>query len=85
MRPSPRHRDDDRLLVVSGLIGAHAVLHPFSCRRLTGILSTSIKQGVFDAKEVGFGRIIDSPTEAVEMIVRSLPASVREHLKPLSR
>ena len=37
--------------VVSGLIGAHAVLHPFSCRRLTGILSTSIKQGVFDAIE----------------------------------
>lgn len=42
-----------------------------------------VDQGVFEAKEVGFGRIIDSPVDAVEMIVRSLPPSVREHLKPL--
>lgn len=42
-----------------------------------------VKQGVFDAKEVGFGRIVDSPKEAVEMVVRSLPDSVRKHLKPL--
>ena len=33
-----------------------------------------VDQGVFDAKEVGFGRIVDSPAEAVEMVVRSLPA-----------
>jgi uncharacterized protein (TIGR00730 family) len=44
-----------------------------------------VEQGVFDAKEVGFGRIVDSPTDAVEMIVRSLPPSLREHLKPLKR
>jgi len=42
-----------------------------------------VDQGVFDAKEVGFGKIVDSPSEAVEMVVRSLPASVREHLKPI--
>ena len=42
-----------------------------------------VDQGVFAAKEVGFGRIVDSPAEAVEMVVRSLPPSVREHLKPL--
>jgi hypothetical protein len=42
-----------------------------------------VDQGVFDAKEVGFGKIVDSPAEAVEMVVRSLPASVREHLKPI--
>jgi hypothetical protein len=42
-----------------------------------------VDQGVFDAKEVGFGRIVDSPAEAVEMVVRSLPPSLREHLKPL--
>jgi hypothetical protein len=42
-----------------------------------------VEQGVFDAKEVGFGRIVDSPAEAVEMVVRSLPPSLREHLKPL--
>ena len=44
---------------------------------------TEADQGVFDATEVGFGRIVDSPAEAVEMIVRALPASVRERLKPL--
>ena len=42
-----------------------------------------VDQGVFDAKEVGFGRIIDSPSEAVEMIVRALPTSVKKLLKPL--
>jgi uncharacterized protein (TIGR00730 family) len=44
-----------------------------------------VDQGVFDAKEVGFGRIVDSPAEGVEMIVRSLPPSVRDELKPLKR
>ena len=44
-----------------------------------------VDQGVFDAKEVGFGRIVDSPAEAVEMVVRSLPESVKEHLKPLKK
>jgi uncharacterized protein (TIGR00730 family) len=42
-----------------------------------------VEQGVFEAKEVGFGKIVDSPSEAVEMVVRSLPASVRELLKPI--
>jgi uncharacterized protein (TIGR00730 family) len=42
-----------------------------------------VDQGVFDAKEIGFARIVDSPQEAVEMVVRSLPSSVREQLKPL--
>jgi uncharacterized protein (TIGR00730 family) len=42
-----------------------------------------VDQGVFDAKEIGFGKIVDSPSEAVEMVVRSLPASIREHLKPI--
>jgi uncharacterized protein (TIGR00730 family) len=43
-----------------------------------------VDQGVFDAKEVGFAKIVDSPSEAVEMVVRTLPASVREQLKPIS-
>jgi hypothetical protein len=42
-----------------------------------------VDQGVFDAKEIGFARIVDSPQEAVEMVVRSLPSSVCEHLRPL--
>lgn len=44
-----------------------------------------VDQGVFDAKEVGFGRIVDSPAEGVEMIVRSLPPSLRDQLKPLKK
>jgi uncharacterized protein (TIGR00730 family) len=44
-----------------------------------------VEQGVFDAKEIGFGRIVDSPAEAVEMVVRSLPPSVRDHLQPIKR
>lgn len=42
-----------------------------------------VDQGVFDANEVGFGRIVDSPRETVEMIVSSLPLSLRKHLKPI--
>ena len=47
---------------------------------MSDFLLFMVDQGVFDAKEVGFGRIVDSPAEAVEMVVRSLPPSVREHL-----
>jgi predicted Rossmann-fold nucleotide-binding protein len=42
-----------------------------------------VEQGVFDAKEIGFARIVDSPVEAVEMVVRSLPPSIRKHLRPI--
>ena len=31
-----------------------------------------IKQGVFAQEEIGFGRITDSPKEAVDLIVRGL-------------
>jgi hypothetical protein len=40
-------------------------------------------QGVFNADELGFGRITDSPEEAVDLIVRSLPPAVRNQLKPV--
>jgi uncharacterized protein (TIGR00730 family) len=40
-------------------------------------------EGVFDADELGFGRITDSPEEAVDLIERSLPLAVRAQLKPL--
>lgn len=41
-----------------------------------------MKQGVFAQDEIGFGRITDSPAEAVDLIVRCLPRSVRQRLKP---
>ncbi len=41
------------------------------------------EQGVFSAEELGFAKITNAPAEAVELIVRSLPPSVRSLLKPL--
>lgn len=40
-----------------------------------------LAQGVFAMEEIGFARITDSPREAVELIVRSLPPDVRARLK----
>ena len=40
-----------------------------------------MEQGVFQKEELGFGRITDSPEEAVELIVRSLPPAVRKRLE----
>jgi len=41
-----------------------------------------MRHGVFEKKELGFGRVRDSPQEAVELIVRSMPLSLRKLLKP---
>jgi uncharacterized protein (TIGR00730 family) len=41
-----------------------------------------MKHGVFEKEELGFGRITDSPQEAVELILRSLPVELRNRLKP---
>ena len=43
-----------------------------------------MKHGVFEKKELGFGCITDSPREAVELIVHSLPAKVKNRLKPMA-
>ena len=41
-----------------------------------------MEEGVFARDEIGFGYVTDSPKEAVDLIVRGLPAAVRSHLKP---
>jgi uncharacterized protein (TIGR00730 family) len=41
-----------------------------------------MKEGVFARDEIGFGYVTDSPREAVDLIVRSLPPHVRKCLKP---
>jgi len=41
-----------------------------------------MKHGVFQKEELGFGRITDSPREAVHLILRSLPEPLRNRLKP---
>ena len=40
-----------------------------------------MREGTFAKDEIGFGRITDSPQEAVELIVRSLPRAVRARLR----
>jgi uncharacterized protein (TIGR00730 family) len=42
-----------------------------------------MSQGVFNPEELGFGRITDSPAEAVDLIVRSQPPALRARLKPV--
>jgi len=42
-----------------------------------------IEEGAMEQSELGFVRVTDSPKEAVDLIVRSQPASVRARLKPL--
>ncbi len=44
-----------------------------------------MQQGVFAKDEIGFGRVTDSPSEAVELVVRSLPSKVKARLKPLKQ
>jgi len=44
-----------------------------------------MNHGVFQKKELGFGRVTDSPQEAVELILRSLPSTTRKLLKPQPR
>ncbi len=41
-----------------------------------------MKQGVFAKDEIGFGWVTDSPAEAIDVILRSLPSGVRNQLKP---
>ena len=43
-----------------------------------------MEEGVFARDEIGFGYVTDSPKEAVDLIVRSLPGSTRKCLKPIS-
>jgi hypothetical protein len=41
-----------------------------------------MREGVFARDEIGFGRITDSPREAVSLILRGLPTVVCKQLKP---
>jgi len=41
-----------------------------------------IKEGVFARDEIGFGYVTDSPKEAVDLVLRSVPPTVRKRLKP---
>jgi uncharacterized protein (TIGR00730 family) len=40
-----------------------------------------LKEGVFEKRELGFGRVTDSPEEAVDLVMRSVPPGVRSVLR----
>ena len=40
-----------------------------------------MKEGVFARDEIGFGYVTDSPKEAVDLVIRGLPAAVRKRLE----
>jgi len=44
-----------------------------------------VREGVFDADELGFGHVTDSPREAVDRVVHALPRAVRRLLAPPKR
>ena len=46
-------------------------------------VQTMMKAGVFARDEIGFGYVTDSPKEAVDLVLRSLPPTVHACLKPL--
>jgi uncharacterized protein (TIGR00730 family) len=51
---------------------------------LVRVLADMVRAGAVSPEEVGFGFITDSPEEAAALIVKTLPADVRKHLKPLA-
>lgn len=54
----------------------------------SGLLKFSLfmaDHGVFTPEELGFALITDSPSEAVELVLRSLPPGLRAKLKPGSK
>jgi len=52
-------------------------------RGMRDFLLFMVEQGVFGAEEVGFARITDSAEEAVELVIRSLPRAIKDHLRPI--
>lgn len=52
-------------------------------RGMRDFLLFMVEQGVFGAEEIGFARITDSAEEAVELVVRSLPPALKDHLHPI--
>jgi len=53
---------------------------------LRDFISFMASKGVFTPQEIGFSRIVDTPEEAVQMVLKSLPENFRSKLKaPLQR
>ncbi len=52
---------------------------------LRDFVSYMSDQGVFEPKEIGFSRIVDTPEEALELVIKSLPSDFAKKLKPLRK
>lgn len=52
---------------------------------LRDFIAYMASQGVFNTEEVGFSRIVETPEEAVELVLRSLPKRFSKQLKPTNR
>lgn len=51
---------------------------------LVRLTADMVREGAVSPEEVGFGFVTDSPSEAAELIVKTVPAEVKKHLKPLA-
>ncbi|HET6543431.1 MAG TPA: TIGR00730 family Rossman fold protein [Chryseolinea sp.] len=51
---------------------------------LRDFVSFMASQGVFTEQEIGFSRIVDTPEEAVELVLQSFPKDFIKELKPSS-
>ncbi len=52
---------------------------------LREFVSFMATEGVFTPEEVGFSRIVSTPAEAVDMVMKSLPKELKKELTPISR
>lgn len=51
-------------------------------RDFVGFMS---EQGVFSTEEIGFSKIVDTPEEAVDLVLKSLPPSLTKELVPITK
>lgn len=52
---------------------------------LRDFVSFMAAEGVFAPEEIGFSRIVDSPDEAVKMVLKSLPKELMDELNPIQK
>jgi len=52
---------------------------------LRDFIAYMASQGVFNADEVGFSRIVETPEEAVQLVLKSLPKGFSKQLNPTSK
>ncbi len=80
----------DELFEAATLIQCHKI-GPFPLilvggkfwKGLRDFVAFMAEEGVFTPEEIGFSRIVETPEEAIEMVLASLPQDFKDILKPL--